>query len=115
MKKHHAWVIALATLVAVAIILYASRLGDDDEITKRAVDALRNHPILDSSGLQVTLDKGVATITGQVADQESKRIAIEAVQEITGVDRVIDKISVAVESAGETGSDDPPPEPTKDE
>jgi len=110
MKNHHVWIIALAAIVATAVVLYARRLGDDDEITRQAVDALRLHPALAENDIQVSLQDGVATLTGQLPDKETKRTAIDEVRKIRGVREIVDQIEVvgATTSAPETTPDDAP-------
>ena len=102
MKNHHAWIIALSVLVAVALILYANRLGDDDEITRQVFDALTNLPAVDTGTLQIEFEKGVVTLTGQLPDQESKRAALDEVGKIRGVDRVVDEIEIVADAANDS-------------
>jgi len=97
MKKQHAWIIGLGVLVFVGVVFYATRLGDDDEITRQVVDAILSHPAVDASDVRIMFERGVVTMTGQFPDPESQRIANEEARKVRGVERVVDKTVVAAE------------------
>jgi osmotically-inducible protein OsmY len=66
----------------------------DEDIQKSAVAALAADPNL--SGLNVTVDKGVATITGEVKDESAKTAAGAAVSGVKGVKSVNNNTTVFV-------------------
>lgn len=68
----------------------------DDEIAKRALNVLRwNVTVPDT--VQVTVQKGMVTLTGVLMWQYQKRAAEEAIRKLNGVTAIVNKILIKPE------------------
>jgi osmotically-inducible protein OsmY len=66
----------------------------DDEIAKRAVNILRWHAMIPQDALEVTVEKGFVTVSGELAWDYQRKQAEEAVRKLSGVVGVISNISL---------------------
>jgi osmotically-inducible protein OsmY len=66
----------------------------DDEVAKRALDILQWNELIPEEAIQVTVQKGWVTLSGQVAWQYQKKAAEDAVRRLTGVSGVSNNISI---------------------
>jgi osmotically-inducible protein OsmY len=112
MKKHHWFVLLGAVIVGVAVFFQTTQLGNDDEVADAVVATLEGNPRIDASRLKVSVTEGDVTITGQIPGEEIRRIIIEEVERIDGIEHVIDDMSTesehATESAEESEDDEKP-------
>ncbi len=66
----------------------------DDEIAKRALDILRWDSLVPPSGIQVVVDKGWVTLTGNVDWQYQRKAAEEDIRRLNGVIGVANSITI---------------------
>ena len=66
----------------------------DDEIAKRALSIIKWDAQIPQDAVQVTIQKGWVTLTGQVSWQYQKKAAEDAVRKLSGVIGVINNISL---------------------
>jgi osmotically-inducible protein OsmY len=66
----------------------------DDEIAKRALSVLKWDTTIPQNAVQVTVQRGLVTLTGQVSWQYQKKAAEEAVRKLCGVTAVANNISL---------------------
>jgi osmotically-inducible protein OsmY len=59
-----------------------------DPVGQEVYSRLTQHGQLDASNIEIVIDDGEVLLEGTVADEESKRLAEEAVETVSGVDRV---------------------------
>ncbi|MES2777745.1 MAG: BON domain-containing protein [Bacteroidota bacterium] len=69
----------------------------DADIQAKAVEAIKSAP-----GSQVTITDGVATLTGEVADEATRKTAESALKEVKGIEKVVNSLTVT-----------PPPPPVE--
>ena len=78
----------------------------DDRIREDISERLEDHPNVDASNIEVSVNEGVVTLTGTVDDRRSKRLAEDVTENIRGVKDVNNQIRVqqtGISSYGETG------------
>lgn len=61
-------------------------------------ETLRAIVDVDTGEIEVSVEDGIVTLSGPVSEHAVRRIVIEEVEKIDGVERVIDEIVVAVPS-----------------
>jgi sporulation protein YlmC with PRC-barrel domain len=66
----------------------------DDRIREDVNDRLSDHPLLDASGIDVTVNNGVVTLSGTVNDRSDKRRAEDLVLMVPGVADVLVSLTV---------------------
>jgi hypothetical protein len=66
----------------------------DERIREDACEVLTQHPEIDASNLEVSVQAGEITLTGTVPDRSMKRMAEEAVEYLSGVRDVVNQIRV---------------------
>jgi osmotically-inducible protein OsmY len=66
----------------------------DDEIAKRVLNILKWNEVVPQEGLQVSVEKGWVTLTGEVAWQFQRKAVEDAVRKLTGVTGVINDIAI---------------------
>lgn len=81
----------LAVLLSLSCALVVTACGPKDAEIKANVD----QAIASTPGVTVEVSKGVATISGQFADEASKAAAEAAVKGVKGVKSVVDNATVA--------------------
>ena len=69
-------------------------LPRDERIQERACDRLTRHGSLDARGIQIKVEDGIVTLTGQVDSRRSKRLAEDMVEKIPGVRDVMNKLKI---------------------
>ena len=67
----------------------------DDQITTAIERILTDDPWLDASGIQVSVQKGIAQLRGAVASRQAKRRAEELADQIRGVRDVQNQLSIS--------------------
>jgi hypothetical protein len=67
---------------------------DDNRILEDVCDALTHDSELDASLVEVRVDKGHVTLSGEVEDRNSKRLAEAIVDRVRGVDDVFNRLQV---------------------
>ncbi|HWK31480.1 MAG TPA: BON domain-containing protein, partial [Terriglobales bacterium] len=78
----------------------------DDRIREDISERLEDHPSIDASNIEVTVNDGEVTLTGAVDDRRSKRLAEDVTENIRGVKDVHNQIRVQQTGSslyGETG------------
>ncbi|BBB99036.1 osmotically-inducible protein OsmY [Bradyrhizobium japonicum] len=76
-------------------VRYASdKRTSDDEIAKRALSIIRWDTTIPDDAVQVTVQKGLVTLTGKVAWQFQKNAAEKAVRRLSGVVGVLNDIEL---------------------
>lgn len=73
----------------------ATRAAGNAQVVARVNAALLQRKGVDMSGLRVENTGGVVTVSGRVRTAEERRIVMETVKGIRGVDKAIDKLRVA--------------------
>ena len=66
----------------------------DERIREDVSDRLMEHPELDASGLEVVVQAGVVTLSGDVDSRWAKRLAEDIAEEVGGVRDVMNHLSV---------------------
>jgi hypothetical protein len=74
----------------------------DDRIREDISERLEDHPSVDASGIEVTVNDGIVTLTGTTDDRGSKRLAEDVADRVRGVKDVNNQLRVQY-GAGETG------------
>lgn len=93
------------TVLTLAIALFASACGKSDaDLTKAATDKLAADKV---TGVTVKVEKGVATLTGEVADAAVKSKAEASVKSVEGITSVTNSLTV------KPAPTPPPPSPDK--
>jgi osmotically-inducible protein OsmY len=69
------------------------------EVQHRVYARLHWDKVLNASKFEVSMDKGVATLTGAVADPKAKAKAVELAADTVGVTQVIDQLTVQTSAA----------------
>ncbi len=67
----------------------------DDQIKSAIEDLLTEDPWLDASGIQVSVQHGIVSLTGTVASREAKRRAEALADRIWGVGDIQNSLSIA--------------------
>ncbi len=67
----------------------------DEQIKSAIEDILTDDPLLDASGIQVSVQQGIVTLTGAVPSRSAKRRAEELTDAIRGVRDVQNTLSIA--------------------
>jgi osmotically-inducible protein OsmY len=67
----------------------------DERIREEICERLTQHPEIDASEIEVKVDKGEVTLTGTVEERQAKRLAEDAVENISGVRDVHNQLRVA--------------------
>jgi osmotically-inducible protein OsmY len=78
----------------------------DDRIREDISERLEDHPNIDASNIEVSVDQGVVTLSGTVDDRRGKRLAEDVTEDIRGVKDVHNQIRVqqsGASSFGDTG------------
>ena len=75
----------------------------DERIREDVSDRLMEHPQLDASGLEVIVQAGVVTLSGDVDSRWAKRLAEEIAEEVGGVRDVMNQLSVSSGRGVESG------------
>lgn len=73
-------------------------MKSNEELLKDIIDAINWEPLLHAAEIGVSVEDGVATLTGAVNSYAKKSEAREAAQNVFGVKTVIEKIDVVIDS-----------------
>ncbi len=76
----------------------------DDRIRDDINDRLSDDWQIDASNIEVKVDKGEVTLTGEVSARQAKRRAEDVAEEIPGVRHVQNNLRVSGQSSGMSGS-----------
>lgn len=76
----------------------------DDRIKEDVSDHLSDDPMVDASGIEVAVDKGEVTLTGEVESRQSKRHAEDCVDRVAGVKHVQNNLRVKASTGTSSGS-----------
>jgi osmotically-inducible protein OsmY len=66
----------------------------DVRIHDEVCEVLTRHPLVDASLMEVHVENGVVTLSGQVSDRRMKYLAEEILDEVSGVKEVHNKLRV---------------------
>lgn len=66
----------------------------DDRIREDVSERLSDHPDVDASGIEVTVQNGEVTLHGEVGDRDTKRLAEDLAERVSGVRDVHNQIRV---------------------
>jgi osmotically-inducible protein OsmY len=66
----------------------------DVRIHDEVCELLTRHPAMDASLMDVQVEKGVVTLTGEVSDRRMKYLAEDIVDEVSGVKEIHNKLRV---------------------
>ncbi len=90
MKK----ILAIITIAAFMFAMPACKSKVSDADLRTSADAaIQANPAL--SGVTVNIENGVATLSGNVADEEAKTAAETSIKGVKGVNNVVNNIAVA--------------------
>ncbi|MCS6933587.1 MAG: BON domain-containing protein [Chitinophagales bacterium] len=103
---------ALASLCGSLMLFSCNSKPKDADIKSAIEKALASHP--DLTGLGVTVEKGIATLTGQCKDEACKVRTADLVKAIAGVKEVVNNITVAPPAPVQITPDDPLKQAVKD-
>lgn len=79
----------------------------DERIREDICDLLCEHGYLDASGVEVTVLNGEVTLVGVVPDRPQKRLAEDAVEQVSGVRDVHNQLRVSPGGSGQEPQDRP--------
>jgi len=79
----------------------------DERIREDACDALCEHGYVDASDIEVTVANGEVTLVGLVRERAEKRMAEDAVEQISGVREVHNQLRVGPGGSGQEPHDRP--------
>jgi len=68
---------------------------DDERLQRRVEQRLASRGLRAPCRIQVSVNKGVVTLTGQVQYDYQKRAAVKAIQTLDGIQSVIEQLQVA--------------------
>lgn len=102
----HRWTFAIA-LLAIALAVGCSHAPNDAALVTSIQSQMFADQQLKNANLQVTADKGEATLSGTVPDDAAHLDAYKIASQTAGVTKVNDQITVEVAQVAPT----PPPEP----
>jgi len=71
----------------------------DDRIHDEVCERLTRNPLIDASLMDVQVEKGVVTMSGEVFDRRMKYMAEEVVDDVTGVKEIHNKLRVSRDRA----------------
>src|SRR5689334_1628287 len=80
------------------------RAMDDKHITETALKKLKQEPVYKFNGVDVSTFGGVAQLSGFVNTEDQKTRAAEIVQQVEGVQQVVNGIAIKPEPMSPTGS-----------
>jgi osmotically-inducible protein OsmY len=66
----------------------------DERIHEEICERLTRHPLIDASLMEVHVEKGEATLTGEVLDRRMKHMAEDVVDEVHGVKEIHNQLKV---------------------
>jgi osmotically-inducible protein OsmY len=66
----------------------------DDRIREDVSERLADHPHIDASEIEINVNNGEITLTGTVEDRQSKRLAEDIAESVSGVREVHNQIRV---------------------
>jgi len=67
----------------------------DDRIHEEVCDRLTQHPLIDASLMNVTVDKGEVTLEGVVHDRRMKYMAEDVVDSVSGVREIHNRLRIS--------------------
>jgi hypothetical protein len=76
----------------------------DERIREELCDVLTEHPEIDASDIEVTVQHGEVTLSGMVEDRAAKHMAEQMAEEISGVDQVHNQLRVRTGGAASPGT-----------
>ncbi len=77
---------------------------DDATITTRVKTALLNEPVLVATGIDVTTNAGVVTLSGPVKSKQDEERAVRVARQVPGVKDVKSTLKVQYPGIGDRGS-----------
>lgn len=83
-----------AVVMEIEVRPIGEHLDADDEIARRAVEALRWGDSVPKDTVKVEVEHGVLTLTGQAGWSYEKAAAERAVQKVSGVKQIINQIGI---------------------
>jgi osmotically-inducible protein OsmY len=66
----------------------------DDRIHDEVCERLTNHPLIDASLIEVQVEDGEVTVSGEVLDRRMKHMTEDVIDEISGVREIHNKLRV---------------------
>ena len=79
----------------------------DERIREDVNERLTEHGWLDATHIQVEVRQGIVTLQGSVSDRRTKRMAEDAVEDISGVKDVQNQLQVKMEQSGHVWQHNP--------
>ncbi|HXG63848.1 MAG TPA: BON domain-containing protein [Blastocatellia bacterium] len=76
----------------------------DERIREDINDRLTDHPFLDASDIEVSVNNGEVTLSGTVNSRDDKRLAEDIAEDISGVKNVENRLRVSQQGAAATGT-----------
>jgi FtsZ-binding cell division protein ZapB len=70
-------------------------LENDDDLEERITDTIETLGVIDMDLIDIHVERGTATIEGEVDDAATARQILRAAQQTTGVRRVINRLRLA--------------------
>lgn len=104
-------VAAISLMIALSLGAACSRLRSDEAITTDLKARMFSDPQLKSANLNVTTQKGVVTLSGDVPDDATRLAAYKLASETPGVTKVNDQMSVVSAQTAPAPAAEPVPAP----
>jgi osmotically-inducible protein OsmY len=70
-----------------------------DRIQEEVCELLARHPKIDANDIEVSVDDEIVTLSGTVPDRQTKHLVEQAIEEVWGVDDIVNRLRVASSSA----------------
>jgi HSP20 family molecular chaperone IbpA len=67
----------------------------DDNIAQRALEALWSHPFLVPTGIDITVDNGVLTVSGEVASLTEMETTLDVLEDLYCTGEVRNRLTLA--------------------
>jgi osmotically-inducible protein OsmY len=78
------------------VVLLTTNISDDDRLRDTIIRELRESPVIDASPIEVDVNNGIVTLSGEVINLVTRERAVEMALQIKGVRSVIDLLDVPV-------------------
>jgi osmotically-inducible protein OsmY len=70
-----------------------------DRIQDEVCELLARHPQIDASDIEVSVNDEIVTLSGTVPDRQTKHLVEQAIEEVWGVDDIVNRLRIATSAA----------------
>lgn len=76
------------------LVKHTTQAAGSAQLAGRVWGALANTKDVDTKGLHIDAKDGVVTVSGHVKDMKEEKRVVDAIDNVKGVDKVIDKLRI---------------------